>query len=140
MVTEEKQVVIDAVIEQLKKDFEVGDYTVLDELLGFVPINNLIHSLPEEEWPKYDKMETIVVSKSAKELRIEEEYQNALSAIKDLTKKGFDDFTLTIRGDYGEASEVCSKLEYFGVHVCERGFDHRGFGPSAYANVHFEIR
>lgn len=53
MVSEEKQVVIDAVIEQLKKDFENGDYTVLDELLGFIPINTLIQSLPEEEWSKY---------------------------------------------------------------------------------------
>jgi len=53
MVTEEKQVVIDAVIEQLKKDFIQGDFTVLDELLGFVPIKPLIHSLPEELWVKY---------------------------------------------------------------------------------------
>lgn len=55
MVSEEKQVVIDAVIEQLKKDFEQGDFTVLDELLGFIPINNLIQSLPEEQWTKYYK-------------------------------------------------------------------------------------
>lgn len=55
MVSEEKQVVIDAVIERLKEDFKQGDFTVLDELLGFVPIKNLIQSLPEEEWSKYSK-------------------------------------------------------------------------------------
>lgn len=53
MVTEEKQVVIDAVIEQLKDDFEKGDFTVLDELLSVIPINTLIQSLPEEQWSKF---------------------------------------------------------------------------------------
>lgn len=53
MVTEEKQVVIDAVIEQLKEDIKQGDFTVLDELLGFVPTKRLICSLPEELWVKY---------------------------------------------------------------------------------------
>lgn len=53
MVTEEKQIVIDAVIEQLKIDFKQGDFTVLDELLGFVPIKRLIGALPEELWSKY---------------------------------------------------------------------------------------
>lgn len=53
MVSEEKQVLVDAVIEDLKKGFAVGDYTVLDELLGFVPTENLIESLPEEEWSKF---------------------------------------------------------------------------------------
>lgn len=53
MVSDEKQVVIDAVIEQLKDDFEKGDFTVLDELLGFVPIKRLVGSLPEELHEKY---------------------------------------------------------------------------------------
>jgi hypothetical protein len=53
MVTEEKQTLIDAVIEDLKKGFAIGDYTVLDELLGFVPTENLIESLPEDEWSKF---------------------------------------------------------------------------------------
>jgi hypothetical protein len=44
---------IDAVIEDLKKGFEQGDYTVLEELLKNVPFINLVHSLPEEEWNKH---------------------------------------------------------------------------------------
>lgn len=48
-----KQQLIDAVIEDLKKGFEYGDYTVLDELLHFIPRKNLIQALPEEEWEKY---------------------------------------------------------------------------------------
>ena len=30
-----------------------GDYTVLDELLHFIPKENLIQALPEEKWEKY---------------------------------------------------------------------------------------
>jgi len=40
---------IDLVIEQIKKDFEVGDYTAVFELLEFIPRENLIAYLPEEE-------------------------------------------------------------------------------------------
>jgi hypothetical protein len=57
MVSEEKQVVIDAVIEQLKEDIKQGDFTVLDELLGFVPTDTLIRSLPEEQWSKFKNYE-----------------------------------------------------------------------------------
>jgi hypothetical protein len=48
-----KQKLVDAVIEDLKKSFELGDYTVLDELLMMIPRENLIQALPEEEWNKY---------------------------------------------------------------------------------------
>ena len=51
--SDEKQKVVDAVIDDLKKGFVYGDYTVLEELLSFVPITNLIHSLPEEDWEKF---------------------------------------------------------------------------------------
>ncbi len=54
VVSEEKQRLIDDVIEHLKKDFEFGDFTVLDGLLGVVPTEHLIQSLPEEEWVKYN--------------------------------------------------------------------------------------
>lgn len=50
---ERKQLATDAVIESLKKDFELGDYTVLEELLGFIPLKNLIQGLPEDEWHKF---------------------------------------------------------------------------------------
>lgn len=44
---------VDEVIEQVKKDVADGDVTVIEELLKFIPIENLIQSLPEEEWAKY---------------------------------------------------------------------------------------
>lgn len=53
MEPEEKQMLIDEVIEQLKDDFEKGDYTVLVELLWMIPTENLIQSLPEEKWSKF---------------------------------------------------------------------------------------
>lgn len=55
MISEKKQKVVDAVIEQLKKDFEQKDYTVLEELLSFISTKRLIGSLPEEEWKKFYK-------------------------------------------------------------------------------------
>lgn len=42
--------VVDAVIKDLKANFELGDYTVLEELLQMIPRKNLINSLPEEQW------------------------------------------------------------------------------------------
>jgi len=45
---------IDRVIEEIRKDFAMGDLTALDELLTFVPRENLIGYLPEEEWDKYE--------------------------------------------------------------------------------------
>lgn len=45
---------IDRVIEEIKRDFAMGDLTALDELLSFVPRENLIGYLPEEEWEQYE--------------------------------------------------------------------------------------
>lgn len=45
---------IDRVIEEIRKDFAMGDLTALDELLTFVPRENLIGYLPEEEWEQYE--------------------------------------------------------------------------------------
>jgi len=36
-----------------------GDYTSIDELLGFIPNKNLIGFLPEEEWEKYKSLNQI---------------------------------------------------------------------------------
>jgi len=47
--TSTKQTLINKVIEDLKTGFSVGDYTVLDELLQFIPTKILEGSLPEEE-------------------------------------------------------------------------------------------
>ncbi len=45
---------INRVLEQVKADLSIGDLTALDELLTFVPRENLIGYLPEEEWEKYE--------------------------------------------------------------------------------------
>ncbi len=45
---------IDRVIVEIQRDFAMGDLTALDELLTFVPKENLIAYLPEEEWSKYE--------------------------------------------------------------------------------------
>ena len=52
----DKQQLVDAVIEDLKRGFEQGDYTVLDELLNMLPIKKLVQALPEEEWDKYKEI------------------------------------------------------------------------------------
>jgi hypothetical protein len=51
-----KQQLVDAVIEDLKKGFAQGDYTVLDELLNKLPVKTLVQSLPEEDWQVYDEL------------------------------------------------------------------------------------
>jgi hypothetical protein len=55
---DEKQKLVDTVIENLKKDFEAGDYTVLDELLMFIKSKNLVQSLPEERWEEFPEVST----------------------------------------------------------------------------------
>ena len=50
---EKYEQLIDRVIEQVKKDVADGDVTVIDELLRLIPTENLIQSLPEEEWDNY---------------------------------------------------------------------------------------
>jgi hypothetical protein len=45
---------IDRVIEQIKADLSMGDVTALEELLTFVPKENLLGYLPEEEWEQYE--------------------------------------------------------------------------------------
>ncbi len=53
---ERKEKLVDAVIEELKDDFKHGDYTVLDELLKFIPLPNLVQSLPEEMWKNFPEL------------------------------------------------------------------------------------
>jgi len=45
---------IERVLEQIKTDLSMGDLTALEELLTFVPRENLIGYLPEEEWERYE--------------------------------------------------------------------------------------
>ncbi len=44
---------IDAVIDQIEEDLFNKDISAIDELLTFVPKENLLAYLPEEEWGKY---------------------------------------------------------------------------------------
>lgn len=48
------QLLIDRVIEEIQKDFAMGDLTALDELLSFIPKEKLIGYLPEEEWTRFE--------------------------------------------------------------------------------------
>ena len=45
---------IERVLEQIKSDLFNGDVEALEELLSFVPRENLIGYLPEEEWERYE--------------------------------------------------------------------------------------
>ena len=45
---------IERVLEQIKADLSMGDVTAIEELLSFVPKENLIGYLPEEEWEQYE--------------------------------------------------------------------------------------
>lgn len=56
----EKEQLVNQVIDDLKNSFENGDYTVLEELLWFVPNKNLLQALPEEEWDKYPEIKKTI--------------------------------------------------------------------------------
>ena len=45
---------IERVLEQIKSDLFNGDVEAIEELLSFVPRENLIGYLPEEEWEQYE--------------------------------------------------------------------------------------
>ena len=49
---EQKQSIVDQVIEQIKEDLAMGDETAIDELLKFVPDENLIGFLPDVDQPR----------------------------------------------------------------------------------------
>jgi hypothetical protein len=48
-----KQDLIDTVMEQLKLDVHCGEVEAIEELLGFLPVVNLIEYLPEEDWKPF---------------------------------------------------------------------------------------
>jgi hypothetical protein len=51
-----EQDLIDAVINQIRYDISFGDETAIDELLGFIPTENLIGYLPEEDAEKFSTL------------------------------------------------------------------------------------
>ena len=48
------QSLINRVIEQIKTDLAYGELEAVEELLSFIPKENLVGFLPEEEWEKYE--------------------------------------------------------------------------------------
>jgi len=52
--TDDDQQLVDEVIEEIQKDIRIGDLTVLDELLKFIPKKYLIGSLAEERWKEFE--------------------------------------------------------------------------------------
>ena len=48
------QVLIDRVLVEIQRDLAMGDLTSLAELLTFIPRENLIGYLPEEEWERFE--------------------------------------------------------------------------------------
>jgi len=53
---EKKQQIIDLVVETTKKDLNDGDSTALETLLSYVPLANLISSLPEKLWGDFKEL------------------------------------------------------------------------------------
>lgn len=47
------QELIERVVRQIREDFEMEYVEAIEELLRFLPTQNLIEYLPEEEWEKY---------------------------------------------------------------------------------------
>jgi len=48
-----EQKLIERVVQQIRDDLYSGDVESLEELLRFLPKENLIQYLPEEEWINY---------------------------------------------------------------------------------------
>lgn len=52
-----KQLLIERVIDNIKRDIEYGDVEAIEELLRFCPTTNLINYLPEEDWEDFEQLE-----------------------------------------------------------------------------------
>jgi hypothetical protein len=48
-----KQDLIETVLQQIVVDVHCGDEEAIEELIGFLPIVNLIEYLPEEDWKQF---------------------------------------------------------------------------------------
>ena len=51
-----KEDLINKVIEQIKDDFFNGDIEPIEELLKFIPVENLIGYLSEDEWKQFNHL------------------------------------------------------------------------------------
>ena len=57
----QKDKLIDEVIEQIKYDILIGDVTAIDELLRFVPDINLVWYLPDIDDIRYNDLKEVFV-------------------------------------------------------------------------------
>lgn len=88
--SELKEKLIDRLVAQFKKDLANGDSTVLDELLGYAPIGNLIAALPEEEWSEFEELkptEYSIVEDAKKILEERGYYCGNLWSVEDVQSK-----------------------------------------------------
>lgn len=84
------QQIVDAVIEEIKKDFTSNDLTAVDELLTFCPTKNLVAYLPEEivkrlftNSPSKTKLFYVLIDMVVREMK-EDIKSNDLTAIDEL--------------------------------------------------------
>lgn len=52
-IREKKQKLVDAVMEEMERDFKKGDVTAIDEFLLLCPFDKLLQYLPEEQWENF---------------------------------------------------------------------------------------
>lgn len=52
-----KEDLIEIVVNQIREDFQYGEFEPLYELLKFLPAENLINYLPESRWEQIKKLE-----------------------------------------------------------------------------------
>ena len=52
-----KQDLIETAVKQVELDIHCGYYEALEELLGFIPVENLIAYLPEEDWKQFKHLQ-----------------------------------------------------------------------------------
>ena len=48
-----EQMLLDRVVKGIELDLEMGDVSAIEELLAYIPKENLIGYLPEEEWENF---------------------------------------------------------------------------------------
>ena len=51
-----KQDLIETAVKQIELDIHCGDVEALEELLTFIPVENLIAYLPEEDWKPFNHL------------------------------------------------------------------------------------
>ena len=64
-----KQKLVDAVYNQIKKDLEEGDGTVLESLLKEIATTSLLQALPENDWNNFPEAEEVTQEKIAQHQR-----------------------------------------------------------------------